>query len=137
MTRLAVIAALLWSVGLSMAGYKFGVHVQSIEGQVAQAKGRDVEVAQAEVKRGKALASGVRTERAQAKTDAFFQTLREDYEIDQTIYPNTGCVLDPVSLRRWNAANAQSDGGAPGEPADGVPEPSALEGGPERCEQPH
>lgn len=138
MSRLIVFAFLAWSVTLSVGGYKFGAHVQSIEDQAAQAKGRDAEVAQAEVKQKKALAAGVRTEQAQAKTDVFFQTLRADYETDKTIYPITGCVLDPVSLRRWNAANAQSDDGAPGEPADGVPdEPSSIEDGPGRGGQPH
>lgn len=134
MTRLVVVAFLVWSVALSGAGYRFGVHMQANADQVEQDRKRDADAALAQRKSAKALAAGVRAEQAQANTDAFFQHLRADYETDQHNDPGIGCVLDPVSLRRWNDANAQSDGAPAGEPDDGMPQPAGPDAGPERGE---
>ncbi|MBX9792942.1 MAG: hypothetical protein K2Y02_01445, partial [Burkholderiaceae bacterium] len=81
----------------------------------------------------RALAVGVRTQQAQDEADTFFQHLRTEYENDQN-KPGTGCVLDPVSLRRWNDANAQSDGPATGEPDDEMPAAAESSSGAERSE---
>lgn len=85
-------------------------------------------------KNGRALAAGVRAEQAQDAADTFFQTLRTQYENDQHEHPGTGCVLDAVSLRRWNDANAQSDRAAAGEPADDMPAAAPAGQGDERGE---
>ncbi|MBA5605851.1 hypothetical protein H3H36_10815 [Duganella sp. FT3S] len=90
-----------------------------------------------ELKRRKdaaAVASGLRTEKAQAATDHYFNNLRTEYETEQKSNPGIGCVLDPVSLRRWNDANAQSDGAAPGEPDGGLPAAAPPDGATERSQ---
>lgn len=125
---------LVWSILLAIGAYLVGCHVQSNADTAAQADQKEKERKQLKRKNGKALAAGLRTEQAQAATDNTFQQLRADYETDQHKTPGIGCVLDPVSLRRWNEANAQSDGAAAGEPAGEVPAAPEGEAGRERGE---
>lgn len=80
------------------------------------------------------LAAGKRTEQAQLNTDRFYQNLRTTYEDEQRNDSGIGCVLDPVSLRRWNEANAQSDAPAAGKSDDGLPQPASAEAGAERSQ---
>ena len=131
---IAIAAALAWSLLLGGACYRLGAYVQTNINQAAQSKGQTKDANLAKRKNVKALAAGVRVEQAQDATAAFFSTLRTDYETDQQNHPGIGCVLDAVSLRRWNAANSQSDGDAATEPADDVPQAAAVDAGPERSE---
>ena len=131
---IAIAAALAWSLLLGGACYRLGAYVQTNINQAAQSKGQTKDANLAKRKNVKALAAGVRVEQAQDATAAFFSTLRTDYETDQQNHPGIGCVLDAVSLRRWNAANSQSDGDATTEPADDVPPAAAVNAGPERSE---
>lgn len=131
------IAILLWSIILGIGAFLFGCHVQSNADVAAQAKQKEIARKQLVRKNAKGLAVGVRTEQAQAATDSTFQQLRADYETDQHNTPGIGCVLDPLSLRRWNEANGQSDSTAPGEPDGEVPAAAEGESGRERSEQPH
>lgn len=131
---IAVAATLAWSLLLGSACYRLGAYVQTNVAQAAQSKGQTKDARLAKRKNVTALAAGVRVEQAQDTTAAFFSTLRTDYETDQQNHPGIGCVLDAVSLRRWNAANSQSDRDTATEPADEVRPPAAIEGEPERGE---
>lgn len=134
MTRNGLILVLAWSILLGGASYKFGVRVQKNADLADQARSDKRDRKLAARKDRKALAAGVRTEHDQAATDSYFQRLRADYETDQHNNPGIGCVLDPVSLRRWNEANTQSADAAAGEPAGEVSPPAEGEGGGERRE---
>jgi hypothetical protein len=137
MTRITVIAFLVWSIVFGAACYGFGVYVQSNASTAELVKDQKKDTQLTKAKNRKALAAGIRAEQAQVKTDTYFQHLRSDYETDQHNNPGIGCVLDPVSLRRWNDANAQSGSPAAGQPDHGLPQPTATEAGPERSEQPY
>lgn len=128
---------LVWSIILGIGSYLFGCHVQSNADIAAQAAEKETARIALKRKNVKGLAAGVKTENAQAASDATFQQLRADYETDQHNNPGIGCVLDPVSLRRWNEANGQSDGTTPGEPDGQVPAAAEGQAGRERGEQPH
>lgn len=123
---------LVWSIILGVGSYLFGCHVQSNADVAAQADQKELERKALKRKNSKGLAAGLRTEQAQAAADTTFQQLRSDYETDQRNTPGTGCVLDPVSLRRWNEANGQSDGPTAGEPAGEMPGTAEGEAGRER-----
>ncbi|MDQ2822443.1 MAG: hypothetical protein M3Y65_19045 [Pseudomonadota bacterium] len=129
-----IACVLVWSIILGLACYLFGAHVQSNTDTAAQADQKEKERKQLKRKNLKALASGVRTQQAQAATDSNFQELRANYETDQHENPGIGCVLDPISLRRWNEANDQSDGAATRKPDGAVPATAPREGGGERSE---
>jgi hypothetical protein len=128
----AVACILIWSIILAIGFYLIGCHFQSNADTAAQADQRERERKQLKRKNTKALAAGVHTEQAQAASDTAFQQLRADYETDQRTTPGIGCVLDPVSLRRWNEANAQSDGAAASEPDGEVPAAAEGEAGGKR-----
>ncbi|MYM80554.1 hypothetical protein GTP44_01085 [Duganella sp. FT50W] len=138
MTTSGKIAAFLaWTVAVGTGAFIGGIVVTNDAWQAKAVKTERKAGEKLARKNVKATAVGVRTEQAQDKTDQLFQTIKAEYETDQQNNPAIGCVLDPVSLRRWNAANAGSDGAASGEPDDEVPEAATSEGGPERGEQPH
>jgi hypothetical protein len=130
----AGLAILVWSILLAIGAYLFGCHVQSNVDIAGQADQKEVARKQLARKNTKGLAAGVRTEQAQAATDFTFQRIRADYETDQHNTPGIGCVLDPLSLRRWNEANGESDGTTPGEPDGQVPAAAEGESGRERGE---
>ncbi|AKU21889.1 hypothetical protein [Massilia sp. NR 4-1] len=111
---------------VGVAGFFAGRFSASVSCDAKEVTAERVDAKAKKRKDKRALASGVRTEQAQAKTDSFFNTLRTNYENDQRVDGHVGCVLDPVSLRRWNEANAQSDGRAASEPDDGMPEDTAA-----------
>ncbi|WP_409482589.1 hypothetical protein [Noviherbaspirillum sp. ST 5-3] len=114
------IGFLLWSIALGGGAFVFGTHVQHNADIADQQTERENDAEILRIKNRKGVAAGVRTEKAQARNDQFFQKLRADYESDKKQHPAAGCVLDPVSLRRWNEANAGADGDAASEPAAGV-----------------
>jgi hypothetical protein len=127
---------LIWSIVLAAGAFISGQHVQSNADKAAQLEAAENEAEKARQMNHASLESGVRTEQAQAKTDATFSAIRSEYETEQKTHPDIGCVLDPISLRLWNAANTQSDPAAAGEPADQVPDPADPGVGIERGEQP-
>lgn len=131
-----IIVFLVWSLILGAGSFFYGQHVQAnsdVAGEVKQ-DAKDEKVA--DKKRTAAVQAGIRTEQAQVSTDTFFQHLSADYENQQLSNPGIGCVLDPVSLRVWNNANAQSDSDAPGEPSAEVQPAATIDGGPERGTEP-
>lgn len=99
-----------------------------------EAKTASKDQRQAKRKNSAALSAGIRTEQAQAVTDTYFNKLRTDYENEKDRSPGIGCVLDPVSLRVWNDANAQSDGAAASKPDGGLPDAAAIATEPERSD---
>ncbi len=109
------------------AAFFSGKRIQRNADIAEQVEQRDNESELLRIKNRKSLAAGIRTQKAQAKTEAFFQELRADYENDKKNNPAAGCVLDADSLRRWNAANAGHDGDAAGEPDAGVQPPAEAE----------
>lgn len=111
------------------AAFFAGMRIQRNADIAEQAKQRENESELLRLKNRKSLAAGIRTQKAQAKTDAFFRELRADYENDKKDNPAAGCVLDADSLRRWNAANAGPDSDTAGEPDAGVRPPAEAEGG--------
>lgn len=123
---------LAWSIVLAGSSYWYGGQVQANADKADQADAKELERKALKHKNTKALAAGVRTEKAQAVADASFQQIQSDYEIDQHTNPDIGCVLDPVSLRRWNEANGQSDSPAAGEPVGEVPAAAEGDAGRER-----
>lgn len=134
MTARALVLVLVWTILVAVCSFLFGCHVQSNADEDQKSKAKDAERTQLKRKNTKALAAGVRVEQVQAAADTAFQQLRSAYEAEQHDDPHAGCVLDPVSLRRWNDANAQSDGGATGEPDAEVPAAAEGEPGPERSQ---
>ena len=130
----AIIAALVWSIALGAASFMFGCHTQANADQAAQLEAADNAAETQRIKNRAALGAGLRAEKAQDKTDAIFQKIRNDYETEERKAPGIGCVLDPVSLRLWNEANTQSDGAAASELADGVPAAADPSAGRERGE---
>jgi uncharacterized protein HemX len=127
MNRTGIIAFLMWSIALVVGAFFYGGHVQKNADIADQAQDQWNESEYLRLKNRKAVAAGIRTEKAQAKTDQFFQQLRAEYETDQRKDPAIGCVLDPVSLRQWNTANAGPDGDAAGEPDAGVQPPAETD----------
>jgi uncharacterized protein HemX len=127
MSRTGIIAFLVWSIALVGGAFFYGGHVQKNADIAEQAQDQWNESEYLRLKNRKAVAAGIRTEKAQAKTDQFFQQLRAEYETDQREDPAIGCVLDPVSLRRWNQANAGPDGDATGDLDAGVQPPAPTE----------
>lgn len=123
MTSAVIILA--WSIVLGIGSYFLGVHHQRNADVTQQAEEREIENEITRLRNKQSTASGIRTEQAQAKTDAFFQKVRADYETDQHKHPGIGCVLDPDSLLRWNQANTQSDSATAGESDGGVSGASA------------
>lgn len=136
MNRLLIAAAavLLWSIVLSTTSYLTGQKHQSDADRTAQLAVAESDAETLRIKNRAATAAGIRTEKAQAKTDTIFQKIRSDYEIEQRNDPAIGCVLDPVSLRLWNAANTQSDGAAAGEPDGRMRDAADPAAGAERSE---
>lgn len=132
-TAKRLIAFLLWSILLAGGAFYMGDHYATGQAATTELKIERKDAGVLKQKNSRALAAGVRTQQAQEASDAFFQQLRTEYENDQN-KPGVGCVLDPVSLRRWNDANAQSDGPAAGEPDDEVPAAAEGPAGPERRE---
>lgn len=130
----AAIIFIVWSGMLGTGAFFLGDRYATAACTANEVKGERKDAKLLKQKNGRALAAGIRTEQAQDANDTFFQNLRTQYEADQNNKPGTGCVLDAVSLRRWNDANAQSDGPATGEPADEVPAAAEGEPGPERGE---
>lgn len=120
-----VIELLLLAI-LSVGSYTFGAHTQRNADIAEQAEQRDIENEIARHRNKQSTAAGIRTEKAQAKTDAFFQKLRADYETDQHNHPGIGCVLDADSLLRWNQANTQSGDGTAGQPDGEVSQDAAA-----------
>ena len=116
---------LLWSIALAGTAFMSGQRVQANADKAAQIEATEIDAENLRFKSRAALNAGLRTEQAQAKTDTIFQHIRTDYETQQRHDPAIGCVLDPVSLRLWNAANTQSDGAAASEPAGEMPEQPA------------
>jgi preprotein translocase subunit SecF len=131
-TSVVVIAVLAWSLFLGIGGFALGYYMRGAAQVTKEAQTQDKEVKLKARKDGKALAVGIRTERAQAATDNAFQQIRANYETDQRKNPGAGCVLDADSLRRWNEANAQSDGDAASQPDGELPTPSESAAGGER-----
>lgn len=132
MTKTLWIVALVLVVMLVCAGIGY-------VGRGAATAGNEVKAIQqaqktSERKQRAGLAAGVRTEQAQAATNTYFDQLHTAYETDQQQHPGIGCVLDPVSLRRWNDANAQSSDGAASEFNDTVPDAPGAAAGTERSE---
>lgn len=115
-TGVIVAALLAWSLVLGGGCFALGYYIRGAVEVTKEAQTQGKEVKLKARKDRRALAAGVRTEQAQAKADTAFQRIRSDYEADQRKNPAAGCVLDADSLRRWNEANTQSDGGATGEP---------------------
>ncbi|MFZ6644438.1 hypothetical protein ACO0LO_01870 [Undibacterium sp. TJN25] len=137
MTRIVIIAFLAWSIVLGASAYAFGAWVEHNSTAAEQVKEVAQDVKATKTKNAKALAAGVHAQQALDATDAFYQHLRSQYETDQQQNPGIGCVLDPVSLQRWNDANAQSDSTAASEPDDDVPDAATTAGGPGRGEESH
>jgi Flp pilus assembly protein TadB len=131
-TATVVIAVLAWSLLLGIGGFALGYYLRGAAQVTKEAQAQDKEVKLKARKDSKALAAGIRTERAQAATDTAFQQIRANYETDQRKNPDAGCVLDADSLRRWNEANAQSDGGPASQPDGELPTPAESEAGGER-----
>lgn len=131
---LSALALLLWSIGLGAAAYLAGQKHQSDADRAAQLAVAENDAETLRIKNRAATAAGIRTEKSQAKTETIFQKIRSDYEIEQRNDPAIGCVLDPVSLRLWNAANTQSDGAAPGEPDGRMRDAADPAAGAERSE---
>ncbi len=129
-----VVCILVWSIILAIGFYLIGCHVQSNADTAAQADQKEKDRKNLKRKNGQALGAGLRTEQAQAASDTTFQRLRADYETDQKQNPGIGCVLDLVSLRRWNEANAESDGGTASQSDGQVPAAAEGESGRERGE---
>ncbi|WP_143745609.1 hypothetical protein [Massilia sp. KIM] len=136
-TATAVVAVLTWSLLVGIGAYALGWFVRDarqasheVQALRTQAKTRDR-------KDQVALAAGVRTERAQARADEAFQTIRTDYEADLRKNPDAGCVLDADSLRRWNEANAQSHVDPESEPSGAVQTAAEARAWPERGHEPH
>lgn len=122
-------------LALCVVCFCLGDHYASLRCTAKEAKAERQDAKQLQRKSHRALDAGIRAQQAQDATDAFFQQLQSAYETDQQNHPGTGCVLDPVSLQRWNAANAQSDSATAGEPDDTLPENAAgSETGGERGE---
>jgi Sec-independent protein translocase protein TatA len=121
--RAATIAAiaLLWSLFMGVCGFSLGYYIRGAREVTKEVQAERKEAKQKDRKDRKAFAAGVRTEQAQAKADTAFQRIRTDYEADQRKNPGIGCVLDADSLRQWNAAAAQSDSQAAGQPDGEVP----------------
>lgn len=131
-----VSAFLLWSILLASGAFYMGVRFatgQQAAGEVTVERKEAVTVRK---KNTRALAVGVQTQKAQEAADAAFQHIRTEYEPNQNM-PGIGCVLDPVSLRLWNEANAQSDGNAPSQSDDELPAAAEGAAGSERGEQPY
>lgn len=127
MKRAAILFILIWTLVVAIASFMSGRGMERAAYLAEQAEQHENENELLRLKNRKAVAAGVRTEKRQAKTDAFFQELRADYENDKKQNPAAGCVLDADSLRRWNAANEGPDGGAAGEPDAGVQPPAEAE----------
>lgn len=128
---------LVWSIALAIGSFLAGQRVQSNADKAERLEAAEAEAENARHINRAILAAGVRTERAQAKTDATFLKIRTDYEAKQKADPSLGCVLDADSLRIWNAANAQDDDpAAASKPAGGMPAAAAAAAGGERGEQP-
>lgn len=136
MNRILMLATafLLWSIGIGSTTYLFGQKHQADTDQAAQLAVAENDAETLRIKNRAATAAGLRTEKAQTKTDATFVKIRNDYEIEQQANPAIGCVLDPVSLRIWNAANTQSDGAAASESAGGLRQSADPASGAERSE---
>jgi Sec-independent protein translocase protein TatA len=113
--------ALLWSLFMGVCGFSLGYYIRGAREVTKEVQAERKDANQKDRKDRKAFAAGVRTEQAQAKADTAFQRIRTDYEADQRKNPAAGCVLDPDSLRQWNAAAAQSDSEAAGQPDGEVP----------------
>lgn len=133
-TLMLATALLLWSIGIGSTAYLFGQKHQADADQAAQLVAAENDAENLRIKNRAATAAGLRTEKAQTKTDATFAKIRNDYEIEQKRDPAIGCVLDPVSLRIWNAANSQSDGTAASESAGGLRQSADAASGTERSE---
>lgn len=127
MKRVAILFILIWTLVVAIASFMSGRGVERAAYLADQAEQRENESELLRLKNRKALAAGIRTQKAQAKTEAFFQELRADYENDKKHNPAAGCVLDADSLRSWNAANAGPDGDAAGEPDAGMQPPAEAE----------
>lgn len=135
MTPLSKFLALIaWTAFVGVATFLVGVIATVNHYQLKEAKAETKALIKLARKSATATAVGIQTEKAQDKTDQTYQQIKSDYEADQQNNPAIGCVLDPVSLRRWNAANAGSDGATSGEPDDEVPTASTRESRPERGE---
>lgn len=128
------IALLLWSIVLGTGAYLVGQKHQADADHAAQLAAAENDAETLRLKNRAATAAGIRTEKAQTKTDATFQKIRSDYETEQRNDPAIGCMLDPVSLRLWNAANTQSDPAAAGEPDAGLRDAADPATGTERGE---
>jgi hypothetical protein len=133
----AVVAVLVWSLLLGCAAFAFGFHVRDGKQATKEVQSLRTAVTSKARQDRKSLAAGVRTEQAATGADQAFQTIRSDYEADLRKNPDAGCVLDADSLRRWNAANAESERDAAGEPAAAVPGAAEGEARAERGDQPH
>ena len=133
MTNIRV-SPVLVSLACGVVGFAVGVHYAGLRHDAAMLKTERQVISVERKKSRAALAAGIRTEQAQDKTNAYFDQLQATYENDKKTDPTIGCVLDPVSLRRWNAANEQPDE-ALREPDDELPgDVAAIEGGGRRGE---
>lgn len=131
---IAAVAIMVWSIGLGTAAYLAGKSRQADADAAAQLVAVENDAETLRIKNRVGTASGIRTEKAQTKTDAVFSKIRSEYEADQRRDPSIGCVLDPVSLRLWNAAATQSDGATAGEPDGSVRDTADPAAGSERGE---
>lgn len=134
-SKFAALAA--WTVLIGVGSFGAGVAITHKACQAKDVKSERKDKQLLARKNSQARAVGIKIEQAQDHTDQIYQQIKADYERDQQQNPGIGCVLDPVSLRRWNAANAQSDSAAGSEPDDEMPEATETATGPERGEQPH
>lgn len=130
----SALIALLAALALAGASFIAGQRIQANADKAAQVEATELDAENARHKNRAALDAGLRTEQAQTRTDVTFQHIRNEYETEQRVDPALGCVLDPVSLRIWNAANTQSDSGAASEPADQMSQSADAEAAGERGE---
>lgn len=129
----AVVAALVWSLLVGGSGFALGYLIRDLREASKEVQTlRTAATTKARQDR-QSLQAGVRTARAHAGAEQTFQTIRTDYEADLRKNPDAGCVLDAVSLRRWNEANAESER----DPAGALPSAAEGEGGAERGDEPH
>ncbi|NDP58020.1 MAG: hypothetical protein GZ090_01495 [Oxalobacteraceae bacterium] len=115
MNRILILALCIgvWSAGLTVIAYNMGTRNQANADKADQLAVAENDAEILRIKNRAAAAAGMRTEIAQVKTNTVFVKIRSDYEAEQRRDPSIGCVLDPVSLRLWNAANIQSDSATP------------------------
>lgn len=133
----AVIAALVWTLLVGGTAFALGYALRGARQATKEVQTLQAAAVAKDRKNGKALAAGVRAAHATSGADLAFQKIRSDYEADLNKNPRAGCVLDADSLRRWNEANAESDAGAAGESAGGVPTATEAAAGTERRDQSH